>query len=154
SIEVTGWPDTWWLTQQTRIDRERALFGELTYDLTEKLSATAGVRFFKAESDVKGFYGFGLTNDWTGGTGEKSLACRENPEDFRGAPCTNLDKGAKQSDHTPKVNLTYRFTDEAMAYVTYSEGFRPPGINRTGGLPPYKADFLKNYEIGWKTSWF
>ncbi|HEY5718746.1 MAG TPA: TonB-dependent receptor plug domain-containing protein, partial [Gammaproteobacteria bacterium] len=39
-LEVTGWPDTWWLTQQVRIDRDYAAFGELTYDLTEKLSVT------------------------------------------------------------------------------------------------------------------
>ncbi len=37
-------------------------------------------------------------------------------------------------------------------YATYSKGFRPGGINRVGDLPPYGADFLKNYEIGWKTS--
>jgi iron complex outermembrane receptor protein len=39
-----------------------------------------------------------------------------------------------------------------MFYGTYSEGFRPGGVNRRGTLPPYKADFLKNYEIGWKTT--
>ena len=40
-----------------------------------------------------------------------------------------------------------------MMYVTRSEGFRPGGVNRRGTFPPYKADFLTNYEIGWKTSW-
>ena len=40
-----------------------------------------------------------------------------------------------------------------VAYATFSEGFRPGGVNRTGDLPPYKADFLTNYEVGWKTSW-
>ena len=41
-----------------------------------------------------------------------------------------------------------------MIYATYSEGFRPGGINRRGTLPPYQADFLDNYELGWKTDWF
>ena len=41
-----------------------------------------------------------------------------------------------------------------MVYATYSEGFRPGGINRRGTIPPYKPDFLTNYEVGWKTSWF
>ena len=40
-----------------------------------------------------------------------------------------------------------------MIYATYSEGFRPGGINRRGTLPPYMADFLDNYELGWKTEW-
>jgi outer membrane receptor protein involved in Fe transport len=38
-----------------------------------------------------------------------------------------------------------------MLYATWSEGFRPGGINRKSTLPPYKADFLTNYEIGFKT---
>jgi outer membrane receptor protein involved in Fe transport len=40
-----------------------------------------------------------------------------------------------------------------MVYATFSEGFRPGGVNRRGTFPPYKADFLTNYEIGWKSSW-
>ena len=42
-----------------------------------------------------------------------------------------------------------------MVYATWSKGFRPGGINRNGGgkLPPYKPDYLTNYEIGWKTTW-
>jgi outer membrane receptor protein involved in Fe transport len=40
-----------------------------------------------------------------------------------------------------------------MIYATYSEGFRPGGINRRGTLPPYAADFLTNYELGWKSEW-
>ncbi len=45
-----------------------------------------------------------------------------------------------------------------MVYVTYSTGFRPPGVNRRidiPGVPPsYAADSLDNYEVGWKTSWY
>jgi outer membrane receptor protein involved in Fe transport len=70
------------------------------------------------------------------------------------APCTNLNTTVQQDDYTPKVNLTYRFDDERMVYVTWSKGFRPGGVNRNGSFPPYRADFLTNYEIGFKTSWF
>src|SRR3546814_15643380 len=38
-----------------------------------------------------------------------------------------------------------------MVYATWSQGFRPGGINRRGTLPPYSPDALDNYEIGWKT---
>ena len=43
-----------------------------------------------------------------------------------------------------------------MIYATWSKGFRPGGVNRNGGgtLPPYKPDYLTNYEFGWKTTWF
>ena len=150
SIEVTGWPDTWWLTQQVRKDEDYALFGELTYDLTEKLSLTGGVRFFESENSLEGFFGFGLTNDFTSSTGEKSCF---RDDAVNGGPCTNLDKTVDESGNTGKINLTYRFDDDRMVYATYSEGFRPGGVNRRGSLPPYGADYLTNYELGWKTSW-
>ena len=43
TIAVTGWPDTIWLTQQTRTDDSYAVFGELYYDITDKLTATRGL---------------------------------------------------------------------------------------------------------------
>ncbi len=152
AISVTGWPDTIWLTEQVRVDRDKAAFGEVTYDITPKLSATAGIRFFKAHNTLQGFFGYGL--GFSGSTGE--AGCDPNPANwvtFHGAPCVNLDKGVRESGNTPRFNLTYHIDDGKLVYATYSEGFRPGGINRRGSLPPYKADYLKNYEFGWKTTW-
>jgi len=151
SLEVTGWPDTWWLTEQVRVDRDYAAYGELTYDFTDKLSVTGGIRFFKADNSLEGFYGFGLTHPYS--TGEKQCDPSLPAPSVNGGPCTNLDKSVKESGNTPKLNLTYHIDGDRMVYATYSEGFRPGGVNRKGSLPPYKADYLKNYEIGWKTSW-
>ena len=153
SASVTGWPDTWWLTKQMRIDRDYAFFTELTYDLTEKLSVTGGIRFFKAKNSLAGFYGFGKTNGFTNSTGEKAIPCTTGEGVLAGAPCQNLDKEVEEDGNTPRINFTYKFTPDAMVYATYSEGFRPGGVNRRGTFKPYKSDFLKNYEIGWKTSW-
>jgi outer membrane receptor protein involved in Fe transport len=136
------------LTEQVRVDRDYAAFGELTYDLTDKLSVTGGIRFFEAKNSLAGFFGFGLTHPYS--TGEKQCFSTVS---VNGGPCTNLDKVVKESGNTPKVNLTYRFDDRRMVYATYSEGFRPGGVNRRGTLPPYQADFLTNYEVGWKTAW-
>ena len=68
--EVTGWPDTLWLTEQVRIDRDYALFGEVSFDFTEKLTGTAGIRFFKAKNSLEGFFGFGFNNSFQSCTGE------------------------------------------------------------------------------------
>ncbi|MGB8328387.1 MAG: TonB-dependent receptor [Steroidobacteraceae bacterium] len=157
SIEVRFWPDTWWLTEQVRVDRDSAFFTEMNYDLTPKLTLTGGIRFFKAKNSLEGFFGYGLTNDFTSSTGEKSCPT-PNVRGVNGAPCTNLDRQLDESGNTPKLNLSYKITDDHLVYATWSKGFRPGGINRrnaTGGvpLPPYTADFLKNYEVGWKTTW-
>jgi outer membrane receptor protein involved in Fe transport len=155
--EVPGWPDTIWLTQQTRNDSSYAAFGELYFDITEKLTATAGIRFFQTDNDLKGFFGFNDT--YSSKTG---VAKCFNPNPYRGAPCVNLNKSTDESGNTPKFNLAYKFDEDRMVYVTYSEGFRPGGVNRrssypgpgeTEQFPPYKADYLTNYEAGWKTTW-
>ena len=154
---VTDWPDTIWLTQQTRTDDSYAAFGELYYDITEKLTATAGIRLFHTDNSLKGFFGF--SGNYSSKTGEAKCF---NEANYRGAPCINLNKNTDESGSTPKFNLAYKFDEDRMVYVTYSEGFRPGGVNRRSSypgpgeveqFPPYKADYLTNYEAGWKTTW-
>jgi len=152
-FSVTGWEDTLWLTQQTRIDRDDAFFADATYKITDKLSVIGGVRKFWADNTLEGFFGYGLGYS-SSGSGEAQCGDPSTWVPYRGAPCTNLDKGIKENGWTPRFSVNYNFTESAMAYVTYSKGFRPGGINRRGTLPPYNADFIKNYEVGWKTSWF
>ena len=38
-----------------------------------------------------------------------------------------------------------------MLYGTFSEGYRPGGINRNPNQGEYLSEFLTNYEFGWKT---
>ncbi len=149
ATSVTGWPGTLWLTKQHRQDNDYAVFGELSYDITDQLTGTVGARFFHTEDSLRGFFGF--SRGYSSSTGE--AACFSDYK-FDGAPCTNLDKTTKQNDHVGKANLTYKFDADKMIYATWSEGFRPGGINRRGSQPPYVADFLTNYEFGWKTEWF
>ena len=120
SLEVTGWPDTWWLTNQKRVDTDYAAFGEVSYDITDKLTGTVGIRFFKTKNTLEGFFGFGLTQSWSSRTGEKNPLCTQHPEDFRGAPCKNLDKEVDEygqltqgepdlSIHRPGADLRHLF---------------------------------------------
>jgi len=67
------------------------------------------------------------------------------------APCQNVDKGISESDSVYRVNLTWKATDTAMLYATWSEGYRPGGINRNPFAGTYIRDILTNYELGWKT---
>ena len=148
---MPGWDDTFWLTKQMRVDRDAAIYGEVTFDATDKLSFTGGARYFRTENSLGGFYGFGLNNVYGSDTGEQS--CNPDYGVFETAPCDNLEKVVKQDDTTFRFNSTFHATDDVMFYATWSEGFRPGGVNRRGTFPPYKPDFLTNYEIGWKTEW-
>ncbi|RYE73719.1 MAG: TonB-dependent receptor, partial [Myxococcales bacterium] len=46
SITVTGTDSNIWLTMQQRVDRDYAAFGELSFDITDSLTATGGVRVY------------------------------------------------------------------------------------------------------------
>ncbi|MDR3506974.1 MAG: TonB-dependent receptor [Caulobacteraceae bacterium] len=148
-LSVTGWPGTLWLTDQLRVDRDFAFFNETTFDLTDKLSVTGGIRFYKSVNQLEGFYGFSA--NFSSHTGEAK--CEGRPPIIAGSPCTNLNKTIRDNGETHKINITYKLDSDKLIYATYSTGFRPGGVNRNGSLPPYDPDYLSNYEIGWKTSW-
>ena len=85
------------------------------------------------------------------------------PANVPGGPCTNLGtfqngtvvpKDANDTGFTYKANVTWKIDPDHLVYGTVSRGFRPGGINRRAGLDPYASDFLENYELGFKTSWF
>ena len=148
TLEVPGYPDTIWLTAQQRRDRDEAVFGELSFDATDKLTFTGGLRHFKSNNSLKGFFGFGA--GFSGTTGESQCFSTEK---FHGAPCVNLDKSTSESGTLGRLNATWKIDKNKLLYATWSEGYRPGGINRRGTVPPYVSDYLTNYEIGWKTSW-
>lgn len=148
-LEVTDHPDTIWLTEQKRTDRDLALFTEMEFDLTDRLTFIGGVRGYKYKNSLIGFNGYGA--GFSGSTGE--AACFDPQPSVPDSPCTNLDSTIKNTGETHKLSLTYDLDDSKMVYVTYSTGFRPGGANRRSPLPPYLEDKLVNYEAGFKTSW-
>lgn len=138
--------DLYFATNQVRNSTETAFFGELTYEFNDQLSGTLGARWFETEDELEGFVGsrFSCFDPADGNRVGNGTATSPN---CGGGLKTKID------DVTFKLNLSYSFSDDVMGYVTYSEGFRPGGINREDSpiIPQiYQPDFLKNYEVGWK----
>jgi outer membrane receptor protein involved in Fe transport len=143
--------DIVYLNSLFREDEDEAYFGSVSFDVTDNLEATFGARYFKPEVTVEGFYGFGLGfNGVWSGTGEAQCATQD---DWKGKPCKNVEKGISESDSVYRANLTWKISDDHMVYGTWSEGYRPGGINRRPSAGEYTSDFLTNYELGWKTTW-
>ncbi len=131
-----GVPNLWYLTDQKRADKQSALFGEVSYAFTDQLTTTLGARWFENESKLVGVSGYGLIAP--------------------GFPIINVDSKDEDSDSIFKFNLTYKIDDKKMVYLTWSEGYRPGGINRDETdlvARIYKSDFVTNTELGWKTMW-
>ncbi len=193
-LSVNGFPGTLWLTQQKRVDKDYAAFGEASFDVTPQITLTAGGRWYKFDNSLIGFFGFGR-NPGDGGDGPFSAFPRNAagsnrtgvaqcwtasgerlydrdtdtyasdrtllPPVVSGGPCTNLGdfvdgkvvpKRVKDSGFIYRLNASWKPRPGLMFYATWSKGFRPGGINRRGDVPPYDADFLINYELGWKTT--
>jgi iron complex outermembrane recepter protein len=89
---------------------QRALFGETSYKLTDRLKATLGLRY----------YSYSSTEETING-GIASIA---------GGPGTVLEFGrADDKGFNPKVNLAYTVNDDVLLYTTAAKGFRPGGPN-------------------------
>jgi outer membrane receptor protein involved in Fe transport len=112
----------------------------LTFDFTESFSGTIGARFFDETHKISGVVGWG-----------PSVFAPDNPI----ARDTNVDSKVGTDDSVFKANLTWRVNDDAMVYVTWSEGYRPGGLNRDPAVfrQAWTPDILTNYEFGWKTTW-
>ena len=157
ALSVPNWPQTLWLTDQMRIDRDEAAYGQFDYDVTDNFKLTGGIRFYEYRNTLTGFYGYSQAMDNFFGTntgfGQSGQNCLSTAV-YRGGPgCVDLDKESKGSGNTYRLTATYKFDPDRLIYATLSTGYRPGGINRNGNAGPYQPDYLTNYEIGWKTSW-
>lgn len=116
--------------------RQKAGFAEVSYDLTDRLSVTGGVRYFQYERRV---------------TGEVTVF--NNFVGFSAAPAT--DQSNSENGWLYKANASYEVTDDVSFYATASSGQRPGGINQNVNLPAdlqtYQSDSLWNYEVGVKS---
>jgi iron complex outermembrane recepter protein len=140
----------------TRTEQQIAAFGELSYDIVpDELTVTLGMRYYESESDFTGSTNF-ANGPFTGGVDQDS----GRDYDLSGGHTT---EPLTADDIITKVNLSYMPTDDTLFYGTYSEGFRPGGFNRGGGVESrnpsfstipitYETDNVKNYEFGWKTT--
>ncbi len=135
--------DNWFFGAYDLDVEQKAVFGEVTFDATEKLSFTAGARWFDHEEDFKLQQG--------------DLLEGKQVDEQRDYLYNNEDNNYSEDDWVPKLNVTYSITDDIMTYATYSEGFRSGGTNalRASSVLPdsYESDKLKNYELGFKSTW-
>jgi iron complex outermembrane recepter protein len=123
--------------------KEIALFGELTGHITSAWSLTGGARVFKQT----------LTQ-----TQSNALLFLALPQ--FGSPPTNNTSGDSWRRALWKLNTSYQFDKDNLAYATWSQGFRRGSVNSlpstAGGIavPPslfkVEPDTADNYEVGVK----
>jgi len=126
-----------------------AIFGEVSYELTDRWSVTGGARWFEFELDA-----------WTRFQFPEGIpAYNAELEMYDWLLDSTTTSSSSNSDMVYKLSTTFNFSDDRMVYALFSQGFRPGGLNsqraaNTGMIPlEYSPDFLDNYEIGIKSDW-
>jgi len=139
---------------------EKALFGELSYQITDKLNMTVGARFYEYEIKAGSAFTLALW-DWKDDLVGNTL-------EFQPGKTTRTESDG--DGNLFKFNVSYQFTSDVMGYATVSEGFRLGGTNGIAACPDplpagqtlcalpsefaYEPDTTTNYELGFKSTWF
>ncbi len=144
-----------------RTDEQLGVFGEFSYDLTDRWSVTLGGRWYDIEVDFEGSANSSFINKGADDDAQAfgtNISAQYRPDNDVGAP----DKAA--TDGTIfKATVDWRPIPGQMYYLTWSEGFRPGLLNRPGGASgpnnytvPYALDTddVTNIEIGAKADFF
>lgn len=121
----------------TTEQEQLAVFGELTYHITDKFDILVGLRWSDWDQDYRQHYsGF-----FNGGV-------------------TLIDESQDDNALTYKVALSYQLNDDIKLYASTSTGFRFGGVNDIlpgfcgiTGAETFGSDEVDNYEIGIKSAW-
>lgn len=124
--------------------QQKAVFGEVDFDVNDQWTATVGARWFEYDRDSTLIYQFpqGLPPPGS--------------EDTQGA----VTSSGVEKDTVIKLGLKYHMNDDVMFYGLYSQGFRLGGNNSQraanfpgSGIPlRYLPDTLDNFELGVKST--
>ncbi|MDP5071443.1 MAG: TonB-dependent receptor, partial [Congregibacter sp.] len=138
-----------------------AVYADFTYELTDRWTVGAGVRFTSEEKDWVGRNqvfiqalsgGFDPSLTWQA-LGEPLAAA-----DFNRYPTGVVRDSEEWNEPTWRFTASYQATDDVYTYATYSRGFKSGGYNDqtgTGGNPiepiqarPVDPETADSFEIG------
>lgn len=128
----------------------KAIFGDVTYDLTDRLTLSAGLR---------------LTNDEREGEQARFLMSsfvatdvirRDNGyANFKSSVIPPTERGNDWTEWSGRLSVTYDWTEEFMTYLTLSRGFKggelsaaPSNVSQVSLSDP---EFIEAIEVGFKS---
>lgn len=122
-----------------------AVFSQTTIDVTQRLAFTLGLRYTDEEKDF---------------TPDAAVINVNVPPYILDLPPGTLllppiKKTITASELTPLLSASFRWNDDLMTYVSYSEGFKSGGFTQRvyppePTLPTFDPEFVSVYEVGFK----
>lgn len=138
---------------------EAAGFGEISYQFTEAWQVTVGARYYTYDYKTWSAVDLPLWETTVGGRTPVDLLVEDWEEG-----------GQEDQGWLFKFNTSYNFTEDVMAYLTVSEGYRIGSSNGVPACPDplpgnqivcalpnelmYSPDKTLNYELGLHSQWF
>jgi iron complex outermembrane receptor protein len=129
-----------------------SVFGDLTYNLTDRLSVAVGVRYTEDERRADIFRANYL------GTGSPFLG---NDAALLLAVTSDYEADQTYDDTSPRFNVSYKLTEDATVYAGYSKGWKAGSFDPRGAnfLTPaveegFDAEELDSWEAGLKATWW
>ncbi|WP_313805876.1 TonB-dependent receptor domain-containing protein [Sphingobium sp.] len=109
-------------------------FAQATAAITDRLKATAGIRY---TSEKRSLVGVSQTLTFVNGTSATQIV---------------PDRATRFGKATWRLALDYEISDDVLGYISYNRGFRSGGYNSNNiTLPAFSPEVLDSYEIGLKT---
>lgn len=139
----------------------KALFVDGTYQATDKLEISAGVRYTR---ESKAWAGRPRVNVFAldGAPTLQELGEPINAVDFNRFPTGVVRNSNTWEEPTFRLNFAYNFSDETMGFAKYSRGFKSGGYNDQLGTQlnpitdlaaqPTEPEIADSFEVGLKSS--
>lgn len=128
-----------------------AAYAQGTYQLTDKLSLTAGGRYTKDDKDATMY-----RNMYLGYKGPRDPAAPGSLLQVQ----TDFSGSESFSHFSPRVGAEYQYNPDLMYYVSYTDGFKSGGFDmravevvNPNATDPYQEETVDTYEIGIKSEW-
>jgi len=126
-----------------------AIFGDFSYDVTDRLRVSVGARYTEDEKTGTVFranyLGAGRT-PLTGGAAATPLLVR-----------TDYTNERSFDQFTPRFSVSYDLSDQLTGYASYSQGFKSGGFDMRGDaiftpdtVNGYEPEIVNSYELGLK----
>jgi iron complex outermembrane receptor protein len=155
----------WIYRQGIRQDEDiYSFFGSLTWNATERLKLSAGLRGTRVSKSYAAHLVYGSSASLYG-------QFVEDPPDIQqeivsvlgmgGSASLGTSQTLEQSSHAllPSARVQYQLTQDAMAYFRYDRGFLAGGFNGAdvfdfGNVSQFGPEHVNAYELGVKSKWF
>ncbi|WP_068875364.1 MULTISPECIES: TonB-dependent receptor [unclassified Phenylobacterium] len=116
-----------------------AVYGDITYPLTDRLNVVAGVRYTKDEKDYH--------------------IVHLGPQQFQTVFPLDATASASFDAVTWRLGANYRIAPDHMAYAMISRGFKSGGFqdapsSREAAVTPFAPEYATQYELGLKQQFF